>query len=536
MNKNRLYIFLFSICLGIVKAQDKNAFNEIYTKTYLETSLKDFDKALYIADSLYNISGTPYYKTKSLMLSATLYQQKGELKKSVEYALKADQIIEETDDYVWRARTSGFLATQYRILKLYEKSQKYSKKALETSKKIENPEMGNSTMGLMMQEMAYYETEKKNYRKSIDYLNESLKYFSQIIQNKDALIVNSEQLLGLNYYKMKDYEHSLFHYQKALKYLEKMPPHMTSGLVYDGLANVYIEKNNPEKAKEYIELAEKISGGSEYLLLKNEINTTRKKYYFLTQNQDSLKKVEEKAEEISEKISENITSFIDEDYSKLEKKNTEVEEKNVQKNILIMIGAVLILALLLWFLYYRRKQNENISAFKEILNKLKEEAEEKEQRIKILTGNYQKENGHKTDNLTNSLMNKVSEQEGLMTLQTEQKLLAKLEEFEESDLYLSRNISLPFLASHFETNIKYLSHILSTHRKKAFNNYINDLRIKYIIKKLNNEPLYRQYKIAVLAEEAGFSSPNKFATIFKSITTLSPSLFIKYLEKGIGNQ
>jgi len=45
-----------------------------------ETSQKDFNKALKIADSLYTVSQTPILKVKSLMLSATLYDQPGELR------------------------------------------------------------------------------------------------------------------------------------------------------------------------------------------------------------------------------------------------------------------------------------------------------------------------------------------------------------------------------------------------------------------------------------------------------------------------
>ena len=520
-------IFFFTY---LVKAQNKNAFDSVYTKTYIETSLKNFDKATYIADSLFVISETPYFQTKSLMLSATLYQQKGAFRKAVDYAQKADQIISNTNNEPWKARVSGFLATQYRILKLYDKSKKYSEKAFEISEKIENPEMANSTKGLMQQEMAYLEQEKKNYRKSINHIIKAQQYFSKITQNKDALTANNEQLLGLNYFKLKEFDKSQNHYQKALELTDKMPPYYLKGLVYDGLANIYLEKNDLKKAKENIDLAEKISEESQYLLLKNEINGTLKKYYLLTKNQDSLKKTEEKAEIITEQLSENISSFIDEDFSKLEKKNTEIEKKSMKKNIILGVSLFFILLIGLLFLQYRRKQKESIATFKEIIRKSRNEIGPSEMKIKAATNYPQIEKEQ-----ANPIMQKISEQEGVMTLETEQKLLKKLEEFEESDLCINRNISLPFLSSHFGNNTKYLSYVINTHKKKTFNNYINDLRIKYIVKKLNEEPLYRQYKIAVLAEEAGFSSPNKFATIFKEVTSLSPSLFIKYLDKGISD-
>ena len=92
-------------------------------------------------------------------------------------------------------------------------------------------------------------------------------------------------------------------------------------------------------------------------------------------------------------------------------------------------------------------------------------------------------------------------------------------------------MSLSVLAGLLETNTKYLSYVINNHKKKSFQHYINGLRIQYIIQKLRNDPVYRQYKIAVLSEESGFSSPNKFSMVFKKFTEITPSQFIKYLDE-----
>uniref|UniRef100_UPI003AFB1A7D helix-turn-helix domain-containing protein n=1 Tax=Elizabethkingia meningoseptica TaxID=238 RepID=UPI003AFB1A7D len=69
------------------------------------------------------------------------------------------------------------------------------------------------------------------------------------------------------------------------------------------------------------------------------------------------------------------------------------------------------------------------------------------------------------------------------------------------------------VASYLNTNTKYLSYMIKKYKKKDFSGYVNELRINCIIGKLNTDPVYRQYKISVLAEEAGFSSHSKFATV-----------------------
>jgi len=124
------------------------------------------------------------------------------------------------------------------------------------------------------------------------------------------------------------------------------------------------------------------------------------------------------------------------------------------------------------------------------------------------------------------------EEKKLIPAETEKRLLEKLVEFEEKKLYLERKVSLSFVAAEIESNTKYLSYIIKHHKGKDFNKYINDLRINYIVQKINDNPIYRQYKINVLAEETGFSSHSKFATVFKKTVGVSPSEFINYFEKN----
>ena len=88
------------------------------------------------------------------------------------------------------------------------------------------------------------------------------------------------------------------------------------------------------------------------------------------------------------------------------------------------------------------------------------------------------------------------------------------------------------LAGMLNTNTKYLSHVLNTYLNKDFNSYINELRIRYIIAKIEQNDVFKNYKISYLAEEAGFSSHSKFSAIFKSVTGFSPSTFLDYLEKS----
>ncbi|MHC6199488.1 hypothetical protein [Elizabethkingia miricola] len=104
-----------------MKGQDYEAYSKVYRKILHEIAQKDFDKALIAADSLHKTTVLPAYKVCSLLLIATLYQQKNNIEKAISYAEKAEDTVEYTDDYAWQARVYGFLASQYRLIKLYSK-------------------------------------------------------------------------------------------------------------------------------------------------------------------------------------------------------------------------------------------------------------------------------------------------------------------------------------------------------------------------------------------------------------------------------
>jgi AraC-like DNA-binding protein len=115
--------------------------------------------------------------------------------------------------------------------------------------------------------------------------------------------------------------------------------------------------------------------------------------------------------------------------------------------------------------------------------------------------------------------------------ETEDQILIKLKRFESSKRFINKDISLAVLAGQLDSNTKYLSEIINTHYNVNFNTYINRLRINYIIEKLKTDPNFINYKISYLAENCGFSSHSSFATVFKSVTGISPVKFIELLNQ-----
>jgi len=119
-----------------------------------------------------------------------------------------------------------------------------------------------------------------------------------------------------------------------------------------------------------------------------------------------------------------------------------------------------------------------------------------------------------------------------ISAETENKILKKLEIFERKKQFLDPHISLGTLALDFKTNTTYITYVIKKHKNDNLINYINKLRIEYIIQKMASQPEYANYKIEYLAQESGFSSYSTFKRIFTKETGIDPSKFITYLKQA----
>lgn len=111
-------------------------------------------------------------------------------------------------------------------------------------------------------------------------------------------------------------------------------------------------------------------------------------------------------------------------------------------------------------------------------------------------------------------------------------ILSKLEKFELQKTYLGSDMTLIKIAQLLNTNTKYASKIILQYRQKKTIDYINDLKIEHIISLLRNEKKYRNYTYESLAQEAGFGSTQNFTRAFKKRCGISPTYFIREIQKG----
>lgn len=187
-------------------------------------------------------------------------------------------------------------------------------------------------------------------------------------------------------------------------------------------------------------------------------------------------------------------------YNNIQKLNNDIikKEQNDKNIFLVILFSIIILGVIITFLFFKR--NRKIS------NDLSD----------LKSGTFLKDLSQKTEyNIDEQL---------------EEKLLKGLNELENSTDFLDINFNINTLAKRLETNTSYLSYTINKEKNKSFKQYITELRIEHLIKKLKEDPKFRNYTIKFIAEEIGYTNASAFTRAFKKYKGITPSDFIKSLD------
>lgn len=266
----------------------------------------------------------------------------------------------------------------------------------------------------------------------------------------------------------KDYNNTIKYATNALELERKANSPYMRKESYEMLADSYLELDNKALSKKYMQL---------YTSINDSITAAQ---------------------------NASIEAPVNQIVSQEKKKHTTI--------IIIISGCILVIMAFIVRLFWKRKNRILHENYESLIEKLKSEKK---------TGRLTEEESY----------GKISSDKSFTIIEeTTDALLLKLEKFEKSKNVIKKEVSLTWLANHLNTNTRYLSEVIKKYKGKSFNNYINGLRINYIVELLYEEPKHREYKISYLAELCGFSSREVFTTIFKKETGISPSYFIDNLK------
>ena len=321
----------------------------------------------------------------------------------------------------------------------------------------------------------------KNYKESY---NNHLEAEQKLIKNGDGWN------LGITYYFLGKINGNLHKDRQAVHYfiksdsifaaVKKFDPFMRDG--YEFLIDYYKKKGDKENQLKFIN---KLVAADNFL--NNSKQYLSKEIY---KKYDTPALLEEKEQLIHELNNKNYTLYI------------------------ALCGGVLLLAIVSFLMIRNRKKVELY----------RKQADQLLEKSRLMEASAI-QNDLKTE--------KAKEQKPRNILSDEklQDIKAKLEEFEQNKDFLRKNITVDSLAKDFNSNRDYLSKSVNELKAKNFSQYLNELRINYIVEELNHNVKIRKHTIAAIADDIGYNNSESFSNAFRKITGTLPSYYIKLLQK-----
>jgi len=310
----------------------------------------------------------------------------------------------------------------------------------------------------------------KDYLKSISIAKEAEAHFSK--SNNISQLVTPYYYIGKNNYQLKNYAVAIENLEKAIQIAtDKQVAFHDQKVAHLFLSLSYTETKKSENAAIHL-----------------------KKYYELDNKTDSLDI------EIMEKIHE--------EHEILPLQN-EIDSLGKYTSYLYGASIVLLLSLVGFFVWFKRKQQQNKTRFQQLLLTIEKLEQPKENVIPEV--------------IVKETTNPVTDENALQ-------ILKSLETFEEKELYLRQDCTLGYVAKKVKTNTSYLSNVINTYKEKSFKSYLSELRINAALIKLKNDDKLRSYTIKAIAEEFGFKRSETFSRAFKAQTDMYPSYYIKSLQ------
>lgn len=462
----------------MVQIAQKFADNALIGSAYLSKGIVHYGQKKYQQAFDNYITANNYIsKTNNEYLTFKVKYHIAQIKYYLGFYDEAISLFHDCLDYFKKENQRAYLNTLHSISVCHNRLGDYgycsetNEKGLSESKRLKNTEMEP----YFIHSEGINDFSKHNYEIAINKIESSL---GRITENKDFANESVGNFyIGKSYWAMGKKDKALPYFLKVDRtFNEKKFIRPDQREMYETLIDYYESKND----------------------LKNQLYNVKQLL---------------KADEFLNETYKYLVSTIRKHYDTkdLQLKNQQIEKQLVLEKYFDVIGTGIILIFFVLLIYMTYRNHRNKKLYKKKFNELMIDLNSKDSaELKI-----KKE--------PKTLLDIPSE--------TIRLVLKNLERFETEKKFLKKDLKQADLAAFVNTNSKYLYKILSSYKNKSFIQYINDLRIDYIINVLKEDKIFRKYTYTALAEEAGFSTSQQFSLVFKAKTGMPVNYYVDEISR-----
>lgn len=231
-------------------------------------------------------------KIKGYKLISDAYSSKRDYQKSLEYVIKANDLLNQTTNKLLKISIIVKAGIQYHQLKIYDKSIQF----LDQSEKmcLEYPvrDSVNVYLGINYIVRGFIYKEKLNCDIAIAYFNKGIKEISMSKVDADASFTKisiAKYNIGNCYILMSENELAIKNFTESIYYAKKFNSVSLQAFALKGLAQVYTLQSKYQLAIEQLNEAQKISADVNDLVLNQEIYKGLAENYLALNDWDKYK-------------------------------------------------------------------------------------------------------------------------------------------------------------------------------------------------------------------------------------------------------
>lgn len=450
------------------------------------------------------------YKCTYLIISIYI-NYLGDFDKVIGETKTGEKIARELNDHEAIADMYQLRGISYIELGMNDVGLENLNEALIYANQIKNEQQKYKTLSLIYDNIGGYYDNAQNLEKFAEYKRKSLNEITHVkevneedIQLKYRVIAAQNINIGHFFHEKKELDSAEHYFLKTYEIYNtkfQLSNFREKADLLNRLSRLYYDRKDFSKSVNFAHLGLNVQKGITTPKLRKELYEIMYLAFLGSKNADSAAYYSTKYTELNDSLSIVNKKSVNKSLDRI------ITEKKTgySKNITIIVTSLILVVIIITIslvLYTRNNKVKIRRKYEALIFKLETKSDE-----------------------SFKVKNKV-----VITDDTLEKILESLNTFEKNNGFINQDTSLPKLAHQLDTNTTYLSEVIRQHKNTNFNNYINGLRIRYIIQLLYENPIFREYKISYLAEKCGFSSREVFTTTFKKETGISPSHFIKELK------
>jgi tetratricopeptide (TPR) repeat protein/AraC-like DNA-binding protein len=444
---------------------------------------------------------------ESARLSAsygTILCHKGDFVQAQTFLLDSYRVLQQLDSIKPIINVCMNIGSTYAYTKSNKKSLEYYQKAYDAALQVKD---SSAIASVLMNIGTFYSDDLKDQDKALDYYKRASPYVPK--KSGAYLKMKIDFNIAVAAFAKGDLLSSERTFQSMLADCIKIKAYEGVAMASKGLGDLYIKKQQPEKALLYLTRAIHLADSLEMSYEALQMQPSLLKLYKNTRNFEAALQVSEQMKTSNDSIlsaeKQNAVHELEIKYQSEKKALEIIHFKALSKSRQLMLYGMSFFIVVLFF----------------VLRKQRKLYKEKQSSYTLLMQQYKAERLERMAEHNEVILDSTNTETQSENLDLYTKLVKY---YEKEKPYLNPKLKAAEIARELEVQQRIITAILKANGYSGFNYFNNKYRVAEV-KRQFEDPSCAVLKMEVIASQAGFGNKQSFYTAFEEFTGLNPGFY-----------